>query len=981
VSKTTLRMRLKASALAAALVVLPLSANAAGLGKLTVLSALGQPLRAELDIIASRNELSSLSARVASPEAFKQAGIEYVAALSGLRFSLDQRPNGQPFLRLSSDGSINEPFLDMLVELDWASGRLVREYTFLLDPPQFLKQEGAASAPVVLPEAKREMPPPAVAPAGAQIAAPLAASPAAPIAAPAVSQMVTPVTPVTPSAPAEAHRPAQKPRPAAAKPMAAAATRRVKHGDTLSEIARESKPEGVSLDQMLVALFRGNRDAFAAGNMNRLMSGKILSIPDPQAAAAVDQSEATRTVVAQSADFNAYRRNLAAVAASGVPREAPAQRAASGLIVPRVVDHAPTEIAGKDKLEVSRSESPSDAKTAAGKAGAERLRAIEEDLVARDKALQEANSRIAELQKNLDDLKKLVELKSQSMAALQQQAEVVKTTPPTASVSAPVAAPAKPEALKIPAAPALAATAKPPTAVVSPKPPQPVPVAAKKPAMAAEPSFIDDNAALVYGGGGIIALLLGYLGYSSWRRRRTAVDAGLPSATAEIDKPTDSVFASAGGQSVDTSSNLLSSEFSQSGLAAIDADEGVDPVAEADVYMAYGRDTQAEEILLEALKADPTRHAIQLKLLEIYVARKSLKQFEAVASELYVQTGGVGPDWEKAALLVQKIDPENPRYGRNPAAAAPEGEAGTATEAEMEPLLLPEAVAATDPMSDTQVLPQPGLATPETEEPDAALDFDLGIPEPAQASPTAFAEEPAILDFELSPALIEPASEYAGVETLVIPGRESEKEAAPSEAAQALHEPGQVPLEPLLESSEAAASEQLDVELQTTDFGFSAPAAAAPAAVDLDLDLSAPRDEAAVAVESPLMIELERSEVVSAKPLDLEFDLDHAEPAEEEAPLPTPMPTTTPQLSTRVDLSKISLDLDAAPSAEAAAAPAMAPAALPAAAEEVATKLELAHAYEEMGDKEGARELLQEVINEGNAEQQAAAAAMLAQLG
>ena len=188
-SKTTLRMRLKASALAVALAALPLSAGAAGLGKLTVLSALGQPLRAELDITASRNELSSLTAKIASPEAFKQAGIEYVSALSGLRFSLDQRPDGQPYLRLSSEGSINEPFLDMLVELDWASGRLVREYTFLLDPPQFLKQEGAASAPVVLPEVRHEMPS-----AAAPAVAPKAPA-AAPMAAPAASQRLSPAAP------------------------------------------------------------------------------------------------------------------------------------------------------------------------------------------------------------------------------------------------------------------------------------------------------------------------------------------------------------------------------------------------------------------------------------------------------------------------------------------------------------------------------------------------------------------------------------------------------------------------------------------------------------------------------------------------------------------------------------------------------------------------------------------------------------------
>ncbi|OIQ96737.1 hypothetical protein GALL_211980 [mine drainage metagenome] len=937
-SKTTLRIRLMASAFAAALAALPLAAAAAGLGKLTVLSVLGQPLRAELDITASRSELASLTARIAPPDAFKQAGIEYVSALSGLRFSVDQRPNGQPFLRLSSDGAINEPFLDMLVELDWASGRLVREYTFLLDPPQFLKQEGAASAPVVLPEVKREMPP-----AAAPVATPIAPA-AAPMAAPAASQMPSPV------APAQVRRPAPK-------PLAAAATRRVVRGDTLSSIARESKPEGVSLDQMLVALFRGNRDAFAAGNMNRLQSGKILTIPDPQAAAAIDPNEATRTVIAQSADFNAYRRKLAAAVAGAAPRAAPAQQSVSGRITPRVEDHAPTEVAGKDKLEVSRSASPGEAKMAGGKVGTESLRAIEEDLVARDQALKEANSRIAELQKNLDDLKKLVELKSQRMAALQQQAEAAKPAVPAVPPLPPQPAPA---AIAPPKPP------MPPAAQVPAQPPQPAPAAAKKPApaMAKKPvpvqtSFIDGDTELVYGGGGIIALLLAYLGYGRWRRRRAAADVDPLGRTTAADEPTHSVFASAGGQSVDTSSNVFTSEFSQSGMAAIDADEGVDPVAEADVYMAYGRDTQAEEILLEAQKADPTRPGIGLKLLEIYAARKSLKQFESVASELRRQTGGVGPDWEKAALLIQKVDPENPLYGGNPVAAGSGQPAAGESESAAEPLLLPEAGAATD----TQVFAQ--AASPEPQETSASLAFDLGIPEPAAdagAPLEAATEDSALLDFELSPPPIEPAGDYAGVETLVIPGHGAHVETAAIEAAPA-------PLD---------ASEQLDEELLSTDFGVSVPAAAGPAVADLDFDLSAPEDEAPIEAESPIVIAPERSAVAGEEPLDFEFGPDRSEAAAEELPHPSVMPPG-------VDFSKISLELDAdlpAPAATEPTPPQAPPSpAVPAVAEEVATKLELAHAYEEMGDKEGARELLQEVINEGNAEQQASAAAMLAQLG
>ena len=118
---------------------------------------------------------------------------------------------------------------------------------------------------------------------------------------------------------------------------------------------------------------------------------------------------------------------------------------------------------------------------------------------------------------------------------------------------------------------------------------------------------------------------------------------------------------------VDTgSSSLIQTDFSQSGLSAIDADEGVDPVAEADVYMAYGRDAQAEEILLDAMKADPSRTAVHLKLLEIYAHRKNLKQFETTAAELYTVTNGQGEDWDKAVEMGLKLDPDNPLFSRAP---------------------------------------------------------------------------------------------------------------------------------------------------------------------------------------------------------------------------------------------------------------------------------------------------------------------------
>lgn len=249
---------MKATALAVALAGLSLGVDAAGLGKLTVLSGLGQPLRAEIELSATKAELSSMNARLAPPETFKQSGVEFMSAIAGVKFDIARRANGKPYLTLSSDRAVNEPFLDMLIQLDWAQGRLVREYTFLLDPPETLLARKQV-APVSTAE-----------------------STAAP--------------------PARAGQSASTPK------AGLTGTREVKRGDTLRAIADDVKPEGITVDQMLVAIFRTNKDAFIKGNMNRMRSGAILTIPDRNAVAAIEHKEAQREVRAQAASFNAFRR-------------------------------------------------------------------------------------------------------------------------------------------------------------------------------------------------------------------------------------------------------------------------------------------------------------------------------------------------------------------------------------------------------------------------------------------------------------------------------------------------------------------------------------------------------------------------------------------------------------------------------------------------------------------------------------------------
>ena len=912
---TDKRNRFKATLIAAAIAMLPVASHAAGLGKMTVLSVMGQPLKAELEVTASSDELPSLVARVAAAEAFRQAGIDYSPALANLRFSRDVKERGgRRYLEVTSDRPLNDPFIDMLVELSWASGRLVREYTFLLDPPGLSQK--MPPAPVAAPEVKTPSAPPKVErPAERQMAVPAESRPVPESSAPAAMQPRT--------------------KPAEAAPPAASNSRKVVSGDTLGRIAAQTRPEGVSLDQMLVSLFRSNKEAFIDGNMNRLKAGKILSIPDAEAARAVAPDEARREVVAQAADFNAYRNRLAAAAASAEPTGEPgAKQAVSGKIAPKVEDKAP-QATGKDKLEVSRTEATRDAK---GKPLQGRIAALEEDLVARDRALKEAGSRIAELEKNLGDLKKLAEMKTQAGADLQKQAQAAKPAPaeakkPEVSAPVPAAKPAEPvkpaEATKPAEMPKPADAPKP---VDAAKPADaPKPVDAAKPADPAkpadgdkpppprkkvipppppppEPDFIEENAPLVFGGGALLALLFGWLGISAYRKRRAAA-AEAKATIAEADLSASSVFSTT--SVAPPPSEQEASQFSSTGVGMAAHQETVDPVVEADTFLAFGRDAQAEEILLEALKTDPQRLAIHMKLLSIHAARKNASQFELVAQDVKALTGGEGDDWDKAVAMGVAIDPQNPLYASGSPAAGDD-------------------TAAADMTSTTVLRPvaedQPPEAAAEVAsaaaQADAGLDFDLDIGAPAaedasagvaaQAAP----EEVAGLDFDLD--LGSPASAPSG------------ESAAPPAAASA------------------------DVVL------------------DIDFDMPAKDSASAEAPTAPAVA------AADSGGIDFDFDLGKADSA---APAPLPdmaiaIPAAEPE-PPPLDLGGISLELDT-PAPSAAAEPA---AEDTADNPEVATKLELAAAYAEMGDKAGARELYQEALAEGSPAQQKAARAKLDNLG
>jgi len=139
-------------AAAALLLGASVAVHAAGLGKLTVHSALGQPLNAEIDLVSVQpGEIDSIAARVATPESFRDASIEYSPSLRLLRFTVDKRQNGQPYLKVSSISPINEPFVDVLIEMTWPAGRIQREYPILLDPPNY---QAKVTPPAAAPKAE-----------------------------------------------------------------------------------------------------------------------------------------------------------------------------------------------------------------------------------------------------------------------------------------------------------------------------------------------------------------------------------------------------------------------------------------------------------------------------------------------------------------------------------------------------------------------------------------------------------------------------------------------------------------------------------------------------------------------------------------------------------------------------------------------------------------------------------------------------------
>jgi pilus assembly protein FimV len=735
---------------AAAMLFCALNASGLGLGRLSVQSGLGETLKAEIEVTSlTPEESSNLKVRVAPPESYRAAGVDYNAVLPATQVSVQRRADGRTFLRITSNRAVQEPFVDVILELNWSTGRLVREYTLLFDPPS---NRAAAPAPVA-------------------VTTEPAISSAPTVAAPAPSMGAAPPAAAT-RAPRASSRPAPMPVDA---PVTGSGVDQytVRPGDTLSRIAGRTLRPGVSLDQMLVSLYKGNPDAFLGNNMNRLRSGAVLSVPSADAAKALSSEEAKQVIQAQSADFNAFRQRLA----GSVPtaRTEASSRQAKGAVQATVEDRKQAAAPAPDKLTLSKGAASPAAKAAS-----------EEAKISKEKEKAAAAARVAELSKNVEDLKKLQNATSKASPA---PAPVAPTPAPAPAVvaSAPaVSVPTIPVPVAVPEpAPVVASAPMPapvaaepasviasaPAPVVAPAPP----VVTAAPA-APEPSFIDgildgSNPMGLAIGGGLIALLAGFGLYRFSKRAKR--DSGETSFLESRLQP-DSFFGASGGQRIDTRDASGASSSMSYSLSQLDAIGDVDPVAEADVYLAYGRDLQAEEILKEAMRGNPDRLAIRTKLLEVYAKRRDTKGFELLATQLFSLTQGSGDDWAKAQEMGQQIDPDNPLYRPGGAPSAVAGSDGPA-----EPLgasTMPQSVmppvesfsetvrsAATAPSLDLDleldlaatsgaavVTTQPGGldVIPPAQPPSVDLDF-TPVKAAARAATQAVDSAPSPLDFDL----------------------------------------------------------------------------------------------------------------------------------------------------------------------------------------------------------------------------------------
>ncbi len=1000
-------LKFKKITVALCLAFMPISLLAAGLGKLNVMSGLGEPLKADIELISvTPADLSSITAAIASEEAYTTQGIEKPASHNTIKVEVGKNASGAPILKLKSAQPISEPFLDMLIQVDWASGRLLREYTVLLDPPGYageadnsVKDTLTTEAPVVKQaDTDRDVANASISSAGEAATSSSSTSSSSKGSKKTSkrnkkSEAPTEVDPLIADAPLTN---------AASQVDASGQEHFTQKGDTLAEIAREMKPEGVSLEQMLVGLYQTNPDAFQGNNMNRLKVGQIIRQPTEESLNAVTRKEASREIKVQTSNWNAYRNKLAGIVQESTPSEAESggTQSAGGKIKSAAEDKSiPAAIGPQDVVKLSAGEAAAAKATAENvKSLQDKISALQEESTAREKGLKEAQGRVSDLEKQIADMQKLLALKNGAMAEIQKQAEAEKNKP--AEVVVTPAEPAKPveqpkpaEAEK-PSEPVKPAEQVPEatTAPVEASTPKPVAIPAVEPVP--EPSFLDgilggvELGPLLPIGGGLLALLGGGWFYLRKKREKNLADFEQGIMTSGGLKA-NTVFGNTGTASVDTGDTSFLTDFSQSASGGMIDTNDVDPIAEAEVYMAYGRDAQAEEILKDAISKEPKRYELHLKLLEMYAASKNMSAFETISGELYTTLGSEDPTWAKVAAIGIKLEPNNPLYQ---AGSVPQGTSvGGADSLGNEKSSKQDASAKLDAsdFSDSPLAAEKdldfsldsdsmkqgfaptgtvkggefdldlgktetqNLVPADTASDLQAMEFTIDVPAETSAMDTPKNAEGMDFDFgnlnstDLTSDIDEPVKKVAEfVQTM------------PSLDIDTFQEPKFMP-DSATEIVDTISDRVRDLKDAITVGGFEFP-----------MPTEAPEDAGVLDI-SALDTDTKESND------DFNFNLDNVQPesskTHDEELASSELPSAKEEEANPIDLTGIDLDLNGSESTVEMMAVVSEPI-------EVETKLELVVAYIEMDDKEGAKELLDEVMKEGGANQRKRAEELLAKI-
>ncbi len=583
----------------------PMSAHPLGIGDIKLHSALNQKLNAEIPLIVSKDENpANIRVSLAAPEKFDEAGVPWNYFLTKIKFNTQVRRDGSVVIKLTSNEALREPFLDFLLEVTWDKGNLYREFTVLVDPPSSYTQP-------VIPVAQT-----AVSPASAQTNKP-------------ASDTTIRV---------ENER------------LASNEYGPTRRSDTLWDIAARLRPrKDISIEQMVVALYEANPKAFYKKNVNALMAGKKLKIPDVDSILKLSRKQAADIFRQQYQEWQQKSTKRAKAQKTTSAAETSAKKTGSQLEL-----IAPVESAVEESASVAALQASTEKSAEATKATAEHEKGSAAQL-----DNQALLARLEKLEQQLTVMQQLLAVKDAKLAALQQagQSGAVKTAT-KAEVTAKPAEKSKTDVKK---------------AVAKPVPKQSIKKPLTPSSQQEESSFFSDFYYIIVGGASV--LILGLLAWL-WTRKRRAeeeMDAdSMFSASSQIVMPdsemnsqSESSIVSHEGEAYDVGTvgeSSFLSEFTPSDFDAFDAEQSeVDPIAEADVYLAYGRYQQAEELMQQAIKEHPERKECKLKLLEIFYASENKAAFSEYLSELE-QSGTKDEDpefWAKAVEMQKELGLES----------------------------------------------------------------------------------------------------------------------------------------------------------------------------------------------------------------------------------------------------------------------------------------------------------------------------------